>query len=108
MEDLVFIGNPLEEELTAAGKYTNEIIRRLLYLKKLDGNPVIREVEDDEEDACSMTLDLGQLDMDAGGSNAESPRGSDGEGNEDDNEDEENEDEDEEEDEEERGYFGEE
>ncbi len=42
LEDLVFIGNPLEEEQTVAGKYTEEVIKRLLYLKKLDGYPVIR------------------------------------------------------------------
>ena len=33
LEDLVFIGNPLEEEMTAAGRYTEEVIKRLLYLK---------------------------------------------------------------------------
>ena len=38
LEDHVFIGNPLEEELSAGGKYTEEIIKRLLYLKvKADG-----------------------------------------------------------------------
>ena len=33
LEDLVFIGNPLEEEMTAAGRYNEEVIKRLLYLK---------------------------------------------------------------------------
>ena len=28
LEDLVFIGNPLEEEMTANGKYTDEVIKR--------------------------------------------------------------------------------
>ena len=40
LEDFVFIGNPLEEELTASGKYTEEIIKRLLYIKV--AHPVIR------------------------------------------------------------------
>ena len=44
LEDLVFIGNPLEEEQNVAGRYTEEVIKRLLYLKKLDGFPVIRQV----------------------------------------------------------------
>ena len=44
LEDLVFIGNPLEEEQNIAGRYTEEVIKRLLYLKKLDGFPVIRKV----------------------------------------------------------------
>ena len=44
LEDLVFIGNPLEEEQNVAGRYTEEVIKRLLYLKKLDGFPVIRKV----------------------------------------------------------------
>lgn len=42
LEDLVFIGNPLEEDQTLAGKYTDEVIKRLMYVKKLDGFPVIR------------------------------------------------------------------
>ena len=82
LEDLVFIGNPLEEEASANGKYQDEvtkvislfilimnmflsflqvrktslffifssIFQRLLYLKKLDGYPVIRNVEVAEED----------------------------------------------------------
>ncbi len=27
LEDLVFIGNPLEEEMTAAGKYNDEVVK---------------------------------------------------------------------------------
>lgn len=62
MQDLVFIGNPLEEEQTAAGKYTDEVIKRLLYLRKLDGFPVIREVEEEETEEVSGTLDLQEID----------------------------------------------
>ena len=50
LEDLVFIGNPLEEESSSNGKYNDEITKRLLYLKKLDGYPVIRNVEVAEEE----------------------------------------------------------
>ena len=35
LEDLVFIGNPLEEDCASAGAYNDQVIRRLLYLKKL-------------------------------------------------------------------------
>ena len=62
LEDLVFIGNPLEEEMTSAGKYTEEVIKRLLYLRKLDGFPVIREVEEEETEELSGTLDLQEID----------------------------------------------
>jgi dynein light chain 1 len=63
LEDLVFIGNPLEEESPTAGKYTEEVIKRLLYLKKLDGFPVIREVEGDDEEEVSSTLDMNEIDL---------------------------------------------
>ena len=62
IQDLVFIRNPLEEEQTAAGKYTDEVIKRLLYLRKLDGFPVIREVEEEETEEVSGTLDLQEID----------------------------------------------
>ena len=50
LEDLVFIGNPLEEEATVNGNYTQQVSKRLLLLKKLDGYPIIREEEGDGED----------------------------------------------------------
>ena len=50
LEDLVFIGNPLEEEATLNGNYTQQVSKRLLLLKKLDGYPIIREEEGDGED----------------------------------------------------------
>ena len=50
LEDLVFIGNPLEEEATMNGNYTQMVSKRLLALMKLDGFPIIREEEGEEED----------------------------------------------------------
>ncbi len=61
LEDLVFIGNPLEEEMSAAGKYNDEVIKRLLYLRKLDGFPVIRENEEEATEEVSGTLDLEEI-----------------------------------------------
>ncbi len=62
LEDLVFIGNPLEEEQAAAGRYTEEVVRRLLYLRKLDGFPVIRESEEEAaEETGDGTLDLEEI-----------------------------------------------
>ena len=70
----MFIGNPLEEEATVNGNYTQQVSKlyctvlyctialrctvyctvqvskRLLLLKKLDGYPIIREEEGDGED----------------------------------------------------------
>lgn len=62
LEDLVFIGNPLEEESPTAQKYIDEVIKRLLILKKLDGYPVIREVDNDDEEEVSSVLDMAEID----------------------------------------------
>ena len=43
LEDLCFIGNPLEEENSLSGKWLPEVSKRLLALKKLDGFPLIRD-----------------------------------------------------------------
>ena len=43
LEDLCFIGNPLEEENSLNGKWLPEVSKRLLSLKKLDGYPLIRD-----------------------------------------------------------------
>ena len=40
----VFVGNPLEEDAASATKYIEEVTKRLLFLKKLDGFPVIRDL----------------------------------------------------------------
>ena len=50
LEDLVFIGNPLEEEATLNGNYTQQVSKRLLVLMKLDGYPIIREDMGEGED----------------------------------------------------------
>ncbi|XP_053545668.1 dynein axonemal light chain 1 [Bombina bombina] len=47
--DLVFVGNPLEEKHTADGNWVEEATKRLPKLKKLDGNPVIKQEEDEGE-----------------------------------------------------------
>ena len=61
LEDLVFVGNPLEEQYNVNGTYRAEVTKRLLKLKKLDGFPVIRdEVEEDEDDVKS-TLDMDEI-----------------------------------------------
>ena len=38
LEDLLFVGNPLEETHTAAGDWRKQVANRLKGLKKLDGN----------------------------------------------------------------------
>ncbi|XP_022333220.2 dynein axonemal light chain 1-like [Crassostrea virginica] len=48
LEELVFVGNPLEEKETAEGTYRDNVAKKLPKLKKLDGVPVIREEAEDE------------------------------------------------------------
>ena len=61
LEDLCFVGNPLEEAQQATGRWKDEVSKRLLALKKLDGYPVIRDdIEDDEEEVQS-TLDADEI-----------------------------------------------
>ena len=50
LEDLVFVGNPLEEKHTAEGDYRDLVCKKLSKLKKLDGVPVIREEEQGEDE----------------------------------------------------------
>ncbi len=38
LEDLLFVGNPLEEKHTAEGDWRKQVATRLKTLKKLDGN----------------------------------------------------------------------
>lgn len=42
LEDLVFVGNPLVEPLEEE-VWRKEAAKRLVFLKKLDGEPVIRD-----------------------------------------------------------------
>merc|ERR1712223_597428 len=47
LEDLLFVGNPIEEKHTAEGTWKDEVARKLPKLKKLDGVPIVRQDEDD-------------------------------------------------------------
>uniref|UniRef100_A0A2K6GH96 Dynein axonemal light chain 1 n=1 Tax=Propithecus coquereli TaxID=379532 RepID=A0A2K6GH96_PROCO len=48
LEDLVFVGNPLEEKHSAENNWIEEATKRVPKLKKLDGTPVIKEDEEEE------------------------------------------------------------
>ncbi|XP_072343495.1 dynein axonemal light chain 1 [Scyliorhinus torazame] len=48
--DLVFVGNPIEEKYSSEGSWVEEATKRLTRLKKLDGVPVIKQVEEEAED----------------------------------------------------------
>ncbi|XP_074146169.1 dynein axonemal light chain 1 isoform X1 [Sminthopsis crassicaudata] len=48
LEELVFVGNPLEEKCSSEGNWIDEATRRVPRLKKLDGVPVIKEEEEEE------------------------------------------------------------
>ena len=41
LEELVFVGNPLEEKETAEGTYRDNVAKKLPKLKKLDGICII-------------------------------------------------------------------
>jgi dynein light chain 1, axonemal len=45
----LFVGNPLEEKHSADGDWRKQVTNRLKSLKKLDGVPVIREDEMENE-----------------------------------------------------------
>ncbi|GAB1603665.1 dynein axonemal light chain 1 isoform X1, partial [Argonauta hians] len=47
LQDLVFVGNPLEEQSSAAGDWRDMVAKKLPRLKKLDGIPIIRMDEED-------------------------------------------------------------
>ena len=57
----VFVGNPLEEESATAQKYIDDVIKRLLFLKKLDGYPVIRDMDNDEDEEVNSLLDMEEI-----------------------------------------------
>lgn len=48
--DLLFVGNPLEEKHSADGDWRDLVKNKLKKLKKLDGVPLIREEEGDDDD----------------------------------------------------------
>ncbi|XP_064622391.1 dynein axonemal light chain 1-like [Lineus longissimus] len=50
LDDLLFVGNPLEEKLTSEATYRDDVIKKLKMIKKLDGVPVVRDEPEDEQD----------------------------------------------------------
>ncbi|CAH3044464.1 dynein axonemal light chain 1 [Pocillopora verrucosa] len=50
LEDLLFVGNPLEEKHSNDGDWRDLATKRLSKLKKLDGVPVVRQEEEEEEE----------------------------------------------------------
>ena len=62
LTDLVFMGNPLEEELTEMEEYNNKVVKSLLELKKLDGYPVIRGSQEEEEEDNEDSDEVSDLD----------------------------------------------
>lgn len=62
LTDLVFLGNPVEEEAAEEGNYTYKVIHVLLALTKLDGNPVIREGGEEEEEVGDDSDEGSELD----------------------------------------------
>jgi len=49
LENLLFVGNPLEETHTPDGTWRESVATKLKKLKKLDGVPVIRDEEGEED-----------------------------------------------------------
>jgi dynein light chain 1 len=45
LEDLVFVGNPLEEKHTADGDWRKQVAVKLKSLKKLDGNSIYFKIQ---------------------------------------------------------------
>lgn len=50
LQDLLFVGNPLEEKHSVDGDWRDQALKRLKRLKKLDGVPVVQEEEEEAED----------------------------------------------------------
>ena len=65
----MFIGNPLEEEATLNGNYTQQVSKRLLVLMKLDGYPIIREDMGEGEDEILDEEDSDDSDVEEAGTN---------------------------------------
>jgi len=43
LEDLLFVGNPLEERLSKEGKWRGDVAKLLPRLKRLDGRPLLSD-----------------------------------------------------------------
>lgn len=50
LAELVFVGNPLEEKHTNEGNWTDEASKRIPHLRKLDGEPVVKDVGGGDEE----------------------------------------------------------
>ena len=50
LEELVFIGNPLEEKAQQDQEYREQVERKLSNLRKLDGVPIIRQTEEEKNE----------------------------------------------------------
>ena len=61
LEDLVFIGNPLEEDSITPQFYNEQVSRRLQYLKKLDGYPILREQEKTDDEETCQVMDIEEI-----------------------------------------------
>lgn len=48
LEELLFVGNPIEEKLSAEGVWRDDVCKKLPKLRKLDGVPVVRDEQDDD------------------------------------------------------------
>uniref|UniRef100_A0A8C2TTZ4 Dynein axonemal light chain 1 n=1 Tax=Coturnix japonica TaxID=93934 RepID=A0A8C2TTZ4_COTJA len=49
LEDLVFVGNPLQEKIAAEQNWIEEAAKRVPTLKKLDGTLVVKQQQEEEE-----------------------------------------------------------
>ena len=49
MDNVHVIGNPLEEKHSTEGDWRDQALKRLPKLRKLDGVPVVRQEEEEEE-----------------------------------------------------------
>ncbi|KAI9359615.1 hypothetical protein DFJ73DRAFT_817056 [Zopfochytrium polystomum] len=45
LEEVLLVGNPLEEKCTAEGTWISDMMKKFPQLKKLDGKPIIRDDE---------------------------------------------------------------
>ena len=45
----MFTGNPLEEKHTAEGDWKARVSEKIQSLKKIDGTPIVREDEEEED-----------------------------------------------------------
>ena len=51
LADLLLVNNPIEEKHSSDGDWRDQVSRRLPKLKKLDGIPIVKQEEEDEDNA---------------------------------------------------------